>query len=420
MGGFRGAPPSKIRGRAAEEPSMPPSLRRLLLRAPFWATLAGIVLVSVAASVGMLFALNRDGVGIGIGPTFVGFAHDRRRGADPGVGADRRVHRAPAARGGDGAPRGARPGLPRPAHRAPEPAPLHRGGARGHRGRAVVAGRPLAAVLLDLDDFKSSTPPRPPAATAALEAVRLPGGCVMRRRARRRRRAGAARSCAPSCRAPTPRARAQVMQACAPRGRAASRARPAPSAAPPRSASPRWARRLRRPVRARRQGHVPPRGGKNSASCWPKPPERRRGGLRVTRECPALRPFGGGRAGEQSDGQPRSVPPMSFELFPHMNSLRLPPPSGVLQVGASYGQEMQEFLDNGITSGVFVEPLPRPTSTWPTPAGGSRTHRRQHAVQRQGGPAARVPRRQQRRHEQQHPEPAHHLAVHRHVSFRRR
>ncbi len=48
---------------------MPPSLRRLLLRAPYWATLTGVVLVSVAASVGMLFALNAI-MGIGIGPTF--------------------------------------------------------------------------------------------------------------------------------------------------------------------------------------------------------------------------------------------------------------------------------------------------------------------------------------------------------------
>jgi FkbM family methyltransferase len=35
-------------------------------------------------------------------------------------------------------------------------------------------------------------------------------------------------------------------------------------------------------------------------------------------------------------------------------------PTGVLQVGASYGQEMKEFLENGIRAGVFIEPLPEP------------------------------------------------------------
>lgn len=48
---------------------MPPSLRRLLLRAPFGVTLAGLVLVSVATSVGVMFALNAL-MGIGFGPTF--------------------------------------------------------------------------------------------------------------------------------------------------------------------------------------------------------------------------------------------------------------------------------------------------------------------------------------------------------------
>lgn len=51
---------------------------------------------------------------------------------------------------------------------------------------------------------------------------------------------------------------------------------------------------------------------------------------------------------------------MPFSLFPHLRHLGLPAPVGVLQVGASYGQEMKEFLENGIRAGVFVEPLPEP------------------------------------------------------------
>ena len=35
-------------------------------------------------------------------------------------------------------------------------------------------------------------------------------------------------------------------------------------------------------------------------------------------------------------------------------------PQGVLQVGASYGQEMNEFIANGISAGVFIEPLLEP------------------------------------------------------------
>jgi FkbM family methyltransferase len=49
-----------------------------------------------------------------------------------------------------------------------------------------------------------------------------------------------------------------------------------------------------------------------------------------------------------------------FSLFPTLRALNVPMPSGVLQVGASYGQEMQEFIDNGIRCGVFIEPLPAP------------------------------------------------------------
>jgi FkbM family methyltransferase len=51
---------------------------------------------------------------------------------------------------------------------------------------------------------------------------------------------------------------------------------------------------------------------------------------------------------------------MPFSLFPRLRELRLPAPVGVMQVGASYGQEMKEFLDNGIRCGVFIEPLPEP------------------------------------------------------------
>lgn len=49
-----------------------------------------------------------------------------------------------------------------------------------------------------------------------------------------------------------------------------------------------------------------------------------------------------------------------FSLFPTLAQMGLPGPRGVLQVGASYGQEMNEFLSQGIQAGVFVEPLPQP------------------------------------------------------------
>jgi FkbM family methyltransferase len=51
---------------------------------------------------------------------------------------------------------------------------------------------------------------------------------------------------------------------------------------------------------------------------------------------------------------------VAFDLFPHLRELELPAPTGVLQLGASYGQEMREFVDNGITAGVFIEPLKEP------------------------------------------------------------
>ena len=51
---------------------------------------------------------------------------------------------------------------------------------------------------------------------------------------------------------------------------------------------------------------------------------------------------------------------MKFDPFQTLKDLGLPPPVGVLQVGASYGQEMGWFLENGIKAGIFIEPLPAP------------------------------------------------------------
>jgi FkbM family methyltransferase len=51
---------------------------------------------------------------------------------------------------------------------------------------------------------------------------------------------------------------------------------------------------------------------------------------------------------------------MDFKVFPTLRSLNLPAPRGVLQLGASYGQELQEFFDAGVRHGVFIEPLPAP------------------------------------------------------------
>jgi FkbM family methyltransferase len=51
---------------------------------------------------------------------------------------------------------------------------------------------------------------------------------------------------------------------------------------------------------------------------------------------------------------------MSFDLFQAIKAVGLPPPKGILQVGASYAQEFQQFLDNGVTSGLLIEPLPAP------------------------------------------------------------
>jgi len=51
---------------------------------------------------------------------------------------------------------------------------------------------------------------------------------------------------------------------------------------------------------------------------------------------------------------------MSAELFDVISELGLSPPEGILQVGASYGQELQLFLEKGVRCGVFIEPLPDP------------------------------------------------------------
>ena len=51
---------------------------------------------------------------------------------------------------------------------------------------------------------------------------------------------------------------------------------------------------------------------------------------------------------------------MQMQPFDVIKAMGLPAPRGVLQVGASYGQEMAWFLENGIQAGVFIEPLPEP------------------------------------------------------------
>jgi FkbM family methyltransferase len=51
---------------------------------------------------------------------------------------------------------------------------------------------------------------------------------------------------------------------------------------------------------------------------------------------------------------------MDLPLFERLRQLHLPAPQGVLQIGASYGQELALFAQNGLARGVFVEPLPAP------------------------------------------------------------
>lgn len=51
---------------------------------------------------------------------------------------------------------------------------------------------------------------------------------------------------------------------------------------------------------------------------------------------------------------------MSENVFEVIKSINLPAPKGILQVGASYGQELQQFIEYGVTHGVLIEPLPDP------------------------------------------------------------
>jgi len=51
---------------------------------------------------------------------------------------------------------------------------------------------------------------------------------------------------------------------------------------------------------------------------------------------------------------------MAIDMFEILRDMDLPAPRGVLQVGASYGQELPVFQAHGVTSGVFVEPLEAP------------------------------------------------------------
>ena len=53
---------------------------------------------------------------------------------------------------------------------------------------------------------------------------------------------------------------------------------------------------------------------------------------------------------------------MGLSLFQLLDQVDLPQPKGILQVGASYGQEFKAFLDHGVEFGVLVEPLPEPYS----------------------------------------------------------
>ena len=47
-----------------------------------------------------------------------------------------------------------------------------------------------------------------------------------------------------------------------------------------------------------------------------------------------------------------------FNPFQEIREMGLPLPQGLIQVGASTGQEMPLFIESGITSGIFIEPLP--------------------------------------------------------------
>lgn len=51
---------------------------------------------------------------------------------------------------------------------------------------------------------------------------------------------------------------------------------------------------------------------------------------------------------------------MPLPLFETLESLNLPKPKGILQVGASYGQELEMFIKNGVNYALLIEPLPEP------------------------------------------------------------
>ena len=51
---------------------------------------------------------------------------------------------------------------------------------------------------------------------------------------------------------------------------------------------------------------------------------------------------------------------MKTELFPILRYLGLPSPKGIIQVGASYGQELKDFIEAGVGCGILIEPLDEP------------------------------------------------------------
>jgi FkbM family methyltransferase len=51
---------------------------------------------------------------------------------------------------------------------------------------------------------------------------------------------------------------------------------------------------------------------------------------------------------------------MSFDLFDAVHAVGLHQPRGILQVGASFGQELQQFVDRGVECALLIEPLPAP------------------------------------------------------------
>jgi FkbM family methyltransferase len=51
---------------------------------------------------------------------------------------------------------------------------------------------------------------------------------------------------------------------------------------------------------------------------------------------------------------------MSNNFLNLISSIGLPRPDGILQVGASYGQELHDFINAGINSALLIEALPEP------------------------------------------------------------